>query len=321
MNSLLPSTSFDADTFLGTFDKALILLGKRLDLGPFHYFAGAHQEWKQTCRKVHAFVDGYVDKAIEEIHQEKDISKDGLSESYTLIGELVKETQDRDSLRHQIMNVFFPARDSTAIGVSNVFFQLARHPRVWHKLREEVVNTAPRALSIELLNSMIYLKNVINESGSSTVCQLVIRTRLTFSGLRLHSPVGHAARTCLKDAILPCGGGPDGKLPIFVPKGQFISIHFDAMQRDQDLWGEDAQEFQPERWETHRAGWEYAPFLGGPRICPAKQMVLTEIAYVVVRLLQEFKSIECRDPETMYLERQRMTTESRNGVQVALYPV
>lgn len=238
-----------------------------------------------------------------------------------MVGELVKETQDRDSLRHQIMNLFFPARDSTAIGVSNVFFQLARHPRVWDKLREEVVNTAPGALSIELLNSMKYLRNVIDESGSLTAFQSVIMIELTSSGLRLHSPVGHAARTCLKDSTLPRGGGPDGKLPIFVPKGQFIGIHFDAMQRDPDLWGADAEEFRPERWETYRAGWEYTPFLGGPRICPAKQMVLTETAYVVVRLVQEFKSIECRDPETMYLERQRMTTESRNGVQVALYPV
>lgn len=219
------------------------------------------------------------------------------------------------------MNVFFPARDSTAIGVSNVFFQLARHPRVWDKLRKEVVDIAPGALTIELLNSMKYLRNVINESGSSALFYFVTMTRLTYSGLRLHSPVGHAARTCLKDSTLPRGGGPDGKLPIFVPKGQYIEIHFDAMQRDEDLWGADAQDFRPERWETHRVGWEYAPFLGGPRVCPAKQMVLTETAYVVVRLLQEFKGIECRDPEMMYLERQRMTTESRNGVQVALYPV
>ena len=46
VNSLLPTNSFDSDGFLEAFDKALILLGKRLDLGFFHFLAGGDQEWK-----------------------------------------------------------------------------------------------------------------------------------------------------------------------------------------------------------------------------------------------------------------------------------
>jgi hypothetical protein len=39
------------------------------------------------------------------------------------------------------------------------------------------------------------------------------------------------------------------------------------MHRRKDLYGDDAEEFIPERWEHLRPTWEYLPFNGGPRIC------------------------------------------------------
>ena len=70
-----------------------------------------------------------------------------------------------------------------------------------------------------------------------------------------------------------------------------------SMHRRQDYYGADSEEFRPERWETLRPGWEYLPFNGGPRICLGQQYALTEAGYVTVRLIQEFKGLESRDPE------------------------
>lgn len=44
-----------------------------------------------------------------------------------------------------------------------------------------------------------------------------------------------------------------------------------------------------------RHSWGYLPFNGGPRVCLGQQFALTEIAYVTVRLLQEFEAVESRD--------------------------
>lgn len=67
--------------------------------------------------------------------------------------------------------------------------------------------------------------------------------------------------------------------------------------------------------------WEYIPFLGGKRMCPAQQMVLTQMAYVVVRILQEFQRVENRDSQTKYVEEAfTFTMESKDGVQVGLVP-
>ena len=46
-----------------------------------------------------------------------------------------------------------------------------------------------------------------------------------------------------------------------------VSYSVNAMHRLKRFYGEDGEEFKPERWETLRPGWEYLPFNGGPRIC------------------------------------------------------
>jgi cytochrome P450 len=67
------------------------------------------------------------------------------------------------------------------------------------------------------------------------------------------------------------------------------------MHHQKSLWGEDAEDFRPDRWEGHKYGWEYLPFNGGPRICIGQQFALTEAAYVTVRLLQRFDQIDGSD--------------------------
>ena len=91
------------------------------------------------------------------------------------------------------------------------------------------------------------------------------------------------------------------------------------MHRDPDLWGPDAEEFRPERWEHERPMWNFVPFGGGPRICPAHTMVDTECSYAIVRLLQRFKAVEPRDAEP-YTPVMRVGPSNRNGCKVCFVP-
>ena len=52
------------------------------------------------------------------------------------------------------------------------------------------------------------------------------------------------------------------------------------MHRRKDLYGEDAEEFRPDRWEdlslplyhdSVSAGWGYLPFNSGPRVCLGRE--------------------------------------------------
>ena len=91
------------------------------------------------------------------------------------------------------------------------------------------------------------------------------------------------------------------------------------MHRRKDFYGKDAEEFRPGRWETLRPGWEYLPFNGGPRICIGQQYALTEASYTTIRLMQEFKGIEARDPRP-WMEYITLTCAIYQGTRVGLHP-
>ncbi|KAK3169419.1 hypothetical protein OEA41_008802 [Lepraria neglecta] len=312
VNCLSPETSFRSSQFLESFDTSMHGLAARMQLGKLAFIRGRDTHWKNAVRQVHEFIDSHVERVLRQrkSHDTVDnnnVAGKGQSRRYILLDEMANETQDPMDLRYQLLHVFFPAHDATGIAVSDMLFHLARDPNRWRKLQSEtlaVISSGP--YSFELLKSMKYMRYVFNE-----------RIGLKQPGLRLHPLAGMVRRVCHKDTVLPLGGGVDGKAPIFVKRGTRVVMNIHALHRDQDLWGHDADDFRPERWESARPVWEYLPFSGGPRICPAQQMVFTEAAYIVARMTQEFSTVENVDPEP-WTERFRMTVESRNGVKVRM---
>ncbi|PQE29625.1 cytochrome P450 52A12 protein [Rutstroemia sp. NJR-2017a BBW] len=61
-------------------------------------------------------------------------------------------------------------------------------------------------------------------------------------------------------------------------------MSFGSMHIDPTIWGPDAKLYRPERWEGRKQDWNYIPFLGGRRICPAQQNVLTDVT-IGIRVL------------------------------------
>ena len=141
---------------------------------------------------------------------------------------------------------------------------------------------------------------------------------LNFTAHRITPLATFNQRQCLSTTILPVGGGPTGEDPLLVSKGDIIEVYYRAMHRSKDLWGDDADEYRPDRWDTARPEWAYTPFGGGPRICPGQRLVYTESAYVLVRMLRAFERIENRDPVVEWEEETRMTFQSKNGTKVGL---
>jgi hypothetical protein len=124
-------------------------------------------------------------------------------------------------------------------------------------------------------------------------------------------------RETTKTTFIPRGGGPDGQSPLLIRKGLGIAFSPYHMHRSKEIYGEDANEFRPERWEGAELkgiGFGFMPFHGGPRIClgsrsikalfelctrvispgfandllPLEDFALTEASYTIVRVLQTF---------------------------------
>lgn len=174
---------------------------------------------------------------------------------YFFLQELASQTNDKKKIRAEAMSVLFAGRDTTATLLTNVWFELSKRKDVCARVRREVDELKGKIPSYEELKNMKYLRAVLNES------------------LRLYPIVPMNARRAREDVILPLGGGEDGLSPLLVRKGQLVTLAISFMQRRKDLYGEDAEDFRPERWlDTEdqkglRAGWAYLPFSGGPRVC------------------------------------------------------
>ena len=92
--------------------------------------------------------------------------------------------------------------------------------------------------------------------------------------LRLYPSVPVNSREAVRLTVLPRGGGPDGKSPVLVRPGEGVGYCVYAMHRRKDIYGADANEFRPERWENDALkdiGWAYLPFNGGPRLCLGRE--------------------------------------------------
>ncbi|KAI9649100.1 hypothetical protein NHQ30_001667 [Ciborinia camelliae] len=210
--------------------------------------------------------------------------------------------QDRVQIRDELLGLFLPVHDAIATPLTNMFFNLARNPQVWTKLQKEISTVGSAKLTPKLVKSSRYLSCVINAT------------------MRLYSGISANERIALRDTVLPTGGGPNDTSPIFVKKGVKIVLWFASMSRRKDLWGDDAEIWRPERWEGDFKPdrWINLSFGAGPRMCPASDLGLTQIAITTIRILQKFKGIENRDPVEEFVDRWRVTTVSKNGAQVGL---
>ena len=163
----------------------------------------------------------------------------------------------------------------TAALLTFTLYLLSQHPQVTKKLRSEIIAVVPEGpptfddvRNLKYRESLLMLPNTVNTShlpGTRAVRACLNET------LRLFPPVAINARASVRQTLIP---GAPGSKPIYVPRGTTVSYSDMLMQRRKDLWGEDALEFDPERWiDPERVKimtsdpFKFVPFNAGPRIC------------------------------------------------------
>ncbi|KAF8250772.1 cytochrome P450 [Wilcoxina mikolae CBS 423.85] len=269
--------------------------------GPLAVFI-PDREFKKNLAVLNSFVEPFVEKTLRMRPEEL---KGRNETDYNFLHALAGFTRDPKVLRDQLVAVLLAGRDTTAGTLSWALFELAKRPDCVQRLRNEILDTVgpDAAPTYADLKGMKYLQHVMDET------------------LRLYPAVPFNIRVALKDTFLPVGGGESKLEPVGVPAGTACAYSAIVMQRRTDIFGPDANEFKPERWDNWAPKpWTFIPFNGGPRICLGQQFAYTEMAYTLCRLFQNFDALLDRATQPQF-ERCETTISPGAGVKVALRPV
>ncbi|KAF7304522.1 hypothetical protein HMN09_00854800 [Mycena chlorophos] len=184
----------------------------------------------------------------------------------------------------QIPAFFVAGHETTSTATSWALHALSLHQDVQQKLREELLSVGTDNPTLDELSALPYLEKVIREV------------------MRRHSPVVWMQRRALADDVLPLGKpivGRDGKEHSFLPirKGQIMRLPIVEVNTSEDVWGPDALEFRPDRWDNVPAAASSVPsvwanqftFLAGPHNCIGFRFALAELKALLFTLVRAFE--------------------------------
>jgi hypothetical protein len=119
----------------------------------------------------------------------------------------------------------FAGSDTTAIALRSIFYHLCKYPRVYQTAVRELESTPDLSdpITFDQGQRLTYIQACIKE------------------GLRLQPAVG-----MLLERLVPKEGATlDG---VFFPAGTIVGINPWVVALDKNVYGQDAEEFRPERW-------------------------------------------------------------------------
>lgn len=139
----------------------------RLQLSSF-IFLHRDKSWLAACKRIHEFLDAYIQKAHDQLLAEKESGKPATYANGKprddFLWSIAHRVPDKVELRSQLTGVWIPSNETTSILMSNTLFALARHPDAVRKLRREILQYGDKPLTFEGLRSLRYMRWVINES-------------------------------------------------------------------------------------------------------------------------------------------------------------
>ncbi|KAJ7609472.1 cytochrome P450 [Roridomyces roridus] len=190
---------------------------------------------------------------------------------------------DRD-MAAQIPTLLFAGQETTSAVISWTLHVMSLQPRVQTKLRDELLSLDTDNPTTEELNGLPYLECVVRET------------------LRLYPPVPYTQRVATQDDVLPLAEpwmDLRGEVHenLLVPKGQILHVPIRAVNTDPEIWGPDALEFVPERWDALPEAISAIPgvyahlltFFGGTHNCIGYRFALLEIKAILYAVVRAFE--------------------------------
>ncbi|KAJ7779786.1 hypothetical protein B0H16DRAFT_1448234 [Mycena metata] len=184
--------------------------------------------------------------------------------------------------RLEIPTFIFAGHETTSAASAWALHALSFNIDAQTKLREKLFTLSSENPTMEQLNSLSYLDSVVKET------------------LRVHAPVPAVGRMATQDDVLPLATPYiDSKAhnTLIIPKGQIIHIPISTVNTGTEVWGPDAAEFRPERWENIPATVKEVPrvmpnlltFFAGSTNCIGFRFSVIELKALLFILMRGFE--------------------------------
>ncbi|XP_062028962.1 cytokinin hydroxylase-like [Rosa rugosa] len=242
---------------------------------------------------------------MEIIQSRKDCVEIGRNNSYgnDLLGMLLNEMQKKRGngfsfnlqlIMDECKTFFFAGHETTALLLTWTVMLLASNPSWQEKVRAEVKQVCNgETPSVDHLSKLTMLNMVINES------------------LRLYPPATVLPRMAFEDIKLG---------DLHIPKGLSVWIPVLAIHHSKELWGKDANEFNPERFASKSfTPGRFIPFAAGPRNCIGQSFAIMEAKIILAMLISRFSFTI--SPSYRHAPVIVLTIKPKYGVQVCLKPI
>ncbi|KAI3800129.1 hypothetical protein L1987_35439 [Smallanthus sonchifolius] len=239
-----------------------------------YFNIGSEADLKKNIRIVDDFVYELIRNKREQMkNRNHHRDKEDILSRFLMENESDPENMNDKYLRDISLSFVIAGKDTSADTLTWFFYMLCKHPLIQQKIAEEV-KTATEAdddtsmddfglkLTEAALEKMHYLHAALSET------------------LRLYPAVPLDGKSAVKDDVLPDG--------LKIKKGEGVAYIAYPMGRMTYIWGDDAEEFRPERWLNNgvfrpESPFKFTAFQGGPRICLGK-----EFAYRQMKILAAF---------------------------------
>jgi len=174
----------------------------------------------------------------------------------------------------ELWMIIWAGSDTTAIALTAIFYLLHKHPHTLAKLRAEIED----AFATGKLTYPIRYRDGI---------KLPYLHAVVMEAMRYHPSLGTGLpRVVPEGGAEVCGN--------YLPGGYGVIMNSAAVQFDKGVFGEDSEEFIPERWlrggervaanmERHMLQFGY-----GPRICMGRHITNTEMYKLLPTVLRDF---------------------------------
>ncbi|KAI0249650.1 cytochrome P450 [Lactifluus subvellereus] len=221
-----------------------------------------------------------------------------------------KNRLTHDEIIDQLSALLLAGHDTTANTLTWFFWEMARHPESQERVREEIAAVYERTnkaeLSVADLDSMPYTEAALKES------------------MRLNPIVWMLGRVASRDDVIPLAfpitttsGEQVSSIP--VKKGTAIDLAIHVYQRLPEVWGEDAEEWNPDRFLNAENSKQTSVgiygnllnFSGGLQGCMGWRFAVLEMLVIIATVLKHFelelpsgggKEVQiCRKPSVMMM--------------------